>query len=154
MKLNLAPGKLAGMQHRDFSLSKIREHLKEQPMEDRQHNAKFYYQDGILYRTWRPQGAEDNGMRGCEQLVLPWEVVLKLAHEVPLAGHLGVAKTKDRILQRYYWPGIFRDVARFCRSCEVCQQSTSRKPRKVEMVSMPLMTRPFQRIALDIVGPR
>ncbi len=42
---------------------------------------------------------------------------------------------------------------RYYRSCEVCQRSTSRKPRRIEMVPKPLITRPCQRIALDIVGP-
>ncbi len=81
-----------------------------------------------------------------EQLVLPIGLdgkLLKLAHEVPLAGPLGVAKTKSRILQRYHrhWPGIFRHVAR-----EVCQRSTCRKPRSVEMIPMPNQTIPKDRL--------
>ena len=70
-----------------------------------------------------------------------------------MAGHLGVKKTKDRLLQRYYWPGIFRDVADYCRTCEVYQRSRIRRPAKARMVPMPLMTKPFQRIAMDLIGP-
>ena len=60
---------------------------------------------------------------------------------------------KDRILQRYYWPGIFKDVAKYCRGCEVCQRSTPRKPAKAGLVPIPIVTRPFQCVGMDIVGP-
>ena len=94
--------------------------------------------------------------KSCEQLVLPKKchsVVLHLAHDVPIAGHLGITKTKDHILQCYYWPVIFQELARYCKSCEVCQKSQLRRPVGAEMVAMPLVSQPFQRIAMDIVGP-
>ena len=83
-------------------------------------------------------------------LVLPVpcrSLVLRMAHDVPMAGHLGVTKTKD------YWPGVFKDIADYCRSCEVCQRSQPRHAKRAEMIPMPLMSRPFQRIAMDLVGP-
>ena len=46
-----------------------------------------------------------------EQLVLPMQcrkAVLQLAHEVPLAAHLGKNKTAKRILSRFYWPNLYR----------------------------------------------
>ena len=70
-----------------------------------------------------------------------------------MAGHLGITKTKDRILQRYYWPGIFKDVAFYCKTCVQCQKNRPQPPTRAEMIAMPLMTQPFQRIAMDIIGP-
>ena len=81
------------------------------------------------------------------------QAVLQLAHDVPMAGHMGITRTKDRLLQRYYWPGAFTDTANYCRSCEVCQKSNSKCPTKAKMISMPLIEQPFQRIAMDVVGP-
>ena len=81
------------------------------------------------------------------------ELVMRLSHDVPMAGHLGITKMKDRILQRYYWPGIFMDVANYCRGCEVCQRSTPRKPAKAGLVPIPIVTRPFQRIGMNIMRP-
>ena len=94
-------------------------------------------------------------MRGREQLVLPQrcrELVMRLSHDVPMAGHLGVTKMKDRLLQRYYWPGIFQDVANYCLSCEICQRASTRKPPRAGLVPMPVVTTPFRRIGMDIVG--
>ncbi|KAJ8910889.1 hypothetical protein NQ315_014217 [Exocentrus adspersus] len=39
--------------------------------------------------------------------------VLQENHDAPSAGHMGIAKTIARIAQRYYWPGMFRDVAKY-----------------------------------------
>ena len=54
------------------------------------------------------EGSNSEDIRSVEQLVLPLQcrsTVLKLAHDIPAACHLGINKTKDRVLQHYYWPG-------------------------------------------------
>ena len=115
----------------------------------------FFRREGLLYRRWTPPGSNEEGMV-VEQLVLPVccrEVVLKLAHEIPLAGHLGKDKTAKRILQRFYWPTLHKDVAEFCRSCEQCQKSARHRAPKVPLVPLPVVTEPFRRIAMDVVGP-
>ena len=33
-----------------------------------------------------------------------------VSHDKPSAGYLGIKKTLLRVLQRYHWPEIFRDV--------------------------------------------
>ncbi len=91
-----------------------------------------------------------------EQLVLPQqcrEAVLQLAHKIPLAGHLGREKTVRRVLQRFYWPTLYRDVKAFCQSCEECQKCSTRKPPQAPLIPLPIMGEPFQRLAMDIVGP-
>ena len=92
-----------------------------------------------------------------EQLVLLLKcrsTVLKLSHDIPAASHLGINKTKDRVLQRYYWPGVFRDVANHCRTCEICQRAQGKRyGARAEMIPLPLIEKPFQRIAMDIIRP-
>ncbi|KAL5486579.1 hypothetical protein EMCRGX_G019081, partial [Ephydatia muelleri] len=91
-----------------------------------------------------------------EQLVLPKEFrksVLNLAHSVPTAGHLGKKKTVDRILQRFYWPGVYRDVTSYCKSCAGCQKLSGAKVTRAPLVPLPVISVPFERIAMDIVGP-
>ena len=60
-----------------------------------------------------------------DQLVLPQQcrsTMLDLAHRIPLAGHLGRDKTAQRIMQRFYWPTLYSDVAQLVRTCAVCQK--------------------------------
>ena len=153
-ELHATPGELRQWQQADPTLTKARENAVPEP--DSESRVFFYYKDGLLYRRWRPQASGPDDVRSSDQLVLPHrcrQLVLRLAHDVPMAGHLGVTKMKDRILLRYYWPGIFKEVADYCRSCEVCQRSHLKKPARAGLVPMPVMSKPFHRIAMDIVGP-
>ena len=105
----------------------------------------------LVYR--KTSSTEDHAV---EQLVLPRQcraMVLKLAHETPLAGHLGRNKTTRRVLQRFYWPGVCRDVAKHCRCCPECQKAQNRREQPAPLVPLPVMAEPFARIAMDIVGP-
>ena len=89
-----------------------------------------------------------------EQVVLPkryHQQVIRLAHDVPFAGHLGREKTAQRILRRFYWTTLFQDVKQYCRTCEECQLHGGRKV-KAPMTPLPVMGEPFRRIAMDIVG--
>ena len=62
-------------------------------------------------------------------------------------------KTASRIMQRFYWPTLFRDVADFCWSCSQCQKASHRRERRIPMVPLPVIGEPFERIAMDIIGP-
>ena len=80
--------------------------------------------------------------------------IIHVAHDIPLGGRLGNKKTREKILFHFYWPGIIPDVARFCRSCKNCQKCIpkGRVPR-AQLIPIQPMEEPFNRIALDIVGP-
>ena len=43
--------------------------------------------------------------------------MLNVAHEKPLGGLFGVRKTRTNILQQLFWPGIWKDIAEFCKTC-------------------------------------
>ena len=91
-----------------------------------------------------------------EQLVVPTvyqKEVLAMAHSSPLAAHLGKKKTAKRVLQDFFWPGLSKDVATFCQSCEQCQRGAKANRQRAPLQPLPAMEEPFQRIAIDIVGP-
>ena len=108
--------------------------------------------DGMVCRIWKPR---DSPGTVYEQIVLPKKnrkQVIDLAHNIPFAGHLGREKTTQRVLRRFYWPTLFKDVREYCRTCERCQLTGGRN-RKVPMIPLPIVGKPFQRIAMDVVGP-
>ena len=80
--------------------------------------------------------------------------VLHLSHESPLAGHLGINKAYWKVLQHFYWPGLRRDVVKFCTTCHTCQMTG--KPNQCSQVAplipIPAMEEPFNRIIIDRVG--
>ena len=115
----------------------------------------YEIRDGVLLRLWRDKCSPQEAT--IHQIVVPTPLraqLLYLAHEIPAAGHLGVAKTKDRLLRHFYWPSISRDTRNFCRSCDVCQRigkGASSLPAPLH--SLPLVSEPFSQVAIDIVGP-
>ena len=63
-------------------------------------------------------------------------------------------KTKDRIWREFWWPGFGSDVTRFCRSCDVCQRTIAKGRVPSEPLrKMPINDTPFERVAVDLIGP-
>ena len=151
-ELDITSEELKVLQATDPSLGDVRSAVK---MQESAEGVGFYYKDGLLFRRWVPHGRDREDM-AVEQLVLPKScrgTVMGLAHSIPLAGHLGKKKTTDRVLQRFYWPTIHRDIAEFCRTCESCQKCSGRKGIRAPLIPLPIISQPFERIAMDIVGP-
>ncbi|UYV69302.1 K02A2.6-like [Cordylochernes scorpioides] len=106
--------------------------------------------DGILYRkNYDPMGKP-------WLLVVPKQMrvdILREAHDAPMAGHLGFAKTYDRVRRKYFWPGLHRSVRQYVAHCRECQRrkgSTERPPG--QLVSIPPVSRPFEKIGIDLLG--
>ena len=77
-----------------------------------------------------------------------------MGHETAFAGHLGVKKTFDRIVSNFYWPGIFSRVRRFCASCDICQRTVKKSSvSKAPLHSVPVVGNPFEKVAIDLIGP-
>ena len=74
-------------------------------------NPKCYFkQPGILMRKWRPRDvpATDTWRTVYQLVVLQFkrQNVLRMAHKTAMDGHLGVNKTYQQILNRFYWPKL------------------------------------------------
>ena len=102
-----------------------------------------------------PRPSDPESLYKC--LLLPQayrETIMKNIHSSAFGGHLSVHRTVGAILARYYWPGLYSDVESFVRSCVQCQtrKIAHHRPR-IPARSMPVPSRPFERIAVDILGP-
>ncbi len=66
------------------------------------------------------------------QLLVPKsrrETLFQAAHCNPMAGHLGQAATLNRLMARFFWPGIHENVRRWCAACRECQLVNPQKRR-------------------------
>ena len=97
----------------------------------------YYTNNGVLMRKWRPpQVPAEDDWAEYHQIVVPQSYrpeILSMAHETPLAGHLGVNKTYNKMAKHFYWPRMKGDVVKFCRSCHTCQVANVKD--KLEKVS-------------------
>ncbi|GBM76546.1 hypothetical protein AVEN_66006-1 [Araneus ventricosus] len=86
-------------------------------MDRRRDSTKFKEFNGILYRkNYDPLGKQ-------WLLFIPKHIragILKSLHDAPTAGHLGFAKTYDRIRRKFFWPGLYRSVLRYVSHCREC----------------------------------
>lgn len=119
----------------------------------------YFVKNGVLMRKWRPLNARaDEEWRVVSQVVVPSlyrKEILALAHGSPMAGHLGVNKTCDRILHNFYWPGLRKDVAEYVKTCHTCQivGKPNQKIPKAPLKPIPAFEEPFSRVIVDCVGP-
>ena len=74
------------------------------------------------------------------------KTVLQLAHEVPLAAHLGKNKTAKKILIWFYWPTLYRDVEEFCYHIKKASRQKGSKAPLIPFGAFPTSGN-------DIVGP-
>ncbi|KAL2091618.1 hypothetical protein ACEWY4_013881 [Coilia grayii] len=115
----------------------------------------YFNLDGLLVRKFL---FYDRDLKeGLCQIVVPNDYrqqVLQTAHGEG-AGHFGVRKTYDRVLQHFYWPRLKRDVAHFIETCHTCQlagkPNESIKP--APLYPIPVVGQPFECILIDCVGP-
>ena len=83
----------------------------------------FEKRDGIVYRVYNDA---TRGGASARQVFLPDSLrknVLSSAHDTTTGGHLGIKKTREKIMSDFYWLGIYKDVARYCRSYDICQKT-------------------------------
>lgn len=79
--------------------------------------------------------------------------LLQEAHNEPQAGHLGTEKTYMRIAGKYYWPGCYREVAKFVRNCSTCQACKVEQLAPPGLMGQRIVETPWTVIAADIMGP-
>ncbi|KAJ8952343.1 hypothetical protein NQ318_017237 [Aromia moschata] len=108
--------------------------------------------DGLLHRKWE----SPDGVSAVYQLVLPKariHQVLEELHSSPSGGHFGVTRTLARVRDRFYWVNCRRDVEEWCKRCDLCSAKKGPKTRSRGKMVQYLSGAPFERVAVDILGP-
>jgi hypothetical protein len=124
-----------------ISLERIREEQKYDTF-CKNNKMNFTESDGILYNA--------------DKIVVPVRLqkeILELCHNDATAGHFGVEKTVERIKQRFYWPGIHKDVQNWINDCLPCVAKRKPEANTDHLLSIPIEPVPFARVGIDILGP-
>eukprot|EP00253_Pinus_taeda_P021131 PITA_21131 len=113
-----------------------------------QRSTRFSWIGGYLFHA----GA-DMQIRRCVRQDEIFDI-LKACHDQPCGGHFADRRNTHKVLQtRYYWPTIFKDAKKFVQACDSCQRA-GRTSQSDEMPLKPqLVIEPFERWALDFMGP-
>ena len=114
-------------------------------------DSQFLIKQDILY--WKQHHNSHSEDQDQALIVVPTVLrkpVLQAGHD--LAGHFGSKKSKTLIQAHFWWPGMGRDIVQYCKACPICLKFNHKKTRKEPLCPLPVITRPWSRIAIDIVG--
>jgi len=153
------------MQRKDHNLSLIINYLKNGELPDQSSKARETvilasdYEIGngkLLYHLFVP-GSHRQRKNVMKQLAVPRCLIDEIffaCHDDVTAGHLGVYEMYNKIQDRFYWKGIYSDVEFWCKSCVDCATKKTPKNRpKAALNPLPAVSGPFDRIAVDVLGP-
>lgn len=93
----------------------------------------------------------DNILLRSNKIVMPEKLrtrTLELAHE----GHPGIAKMKQRLRIKVWWPKIDVDAEAYVKKCHGCTM-VSAPPPPEPLRRKELPSKPWQHIAIDFLGP-
>ena len=155
--IDITPVDFAKLQKSCTSLANIRDKVKSGETHTSRDGTVYCFKevDGLMYRHCISSKFDER--IGKRSLVVPSEcrnVVTSVAHESPLAGHFSHRKTMMRVVDQFFWPGMCSDVRDFVRSCDKCQRMSHKgRVKPVPLKPLPIITEPFSRCAIDLVGP-
>eukprot|EP00253_Pinus_taeda_P029356 PITA_29356 len=113
-----------------------------------QQSARYSWISGCLFHTGLNQ--EIRRCIGEDQIY----DVLKACHDGPCGGHFADKRTAHKVLRMgYYWPSIFKDAKKYVRACDSCQRMGQPNHRDEMPFNPQVILEPFERWALEFIGP-
>ncbi|CAF3790988.1 unnamed protein product [Rotaria sp. Silwood1] len=125
-----------------FSMMKIKEkQLKDMEIQEKKKNLSsnqdFEIINDIIYKLVP---------RGKRKIKLTWvpktmiNQVLFLHHEHHTAAHMGINKTTTKLVNKYYWPNMYKTIINYIKSCTRCSKYNYRRaklPGKMNIIPIP-----------------
>lgn len=90
------------------------------------------------------------------RIVIPDKLIPMLFHhyhQSPTTAHLGIKKTWARVEPHFWSEKLKTIISDMVRSCIKCQTSKQAPTTKVGNLSSEIVTRPFEKIFIDYIGP-
>lgn len=123
--------------NRDFQelLSKVRDHPQDHP-DYRIHQGLILFKNRIWLNDDNPS---------IPNLMLEF-------HATPLGGHLGVTKTTHRLESNFFWSSLRKDIKRFVKECNICQQTKTSTQHPAGLLQpLPPPTGIWEDISMDFI---
>ena len=81
-----------------------------------------------------------------------WTKLISRHHNDLLAGHFGIKKTRELLVQKYFWPSLRHNIEAYIKGCDVCLalKAVRHKPYN-NFQSLPVLTHQWKDLSIDIV---
>ncbi|SJK99901.1 uncharacterized protein ARMOST_03212 [Armillaria ostoyae] len=108
-----------------------------------EHERGITKKNGILYYDYRVYIPRHTALRG--------EIIAQ-SHDHIMAGHPGVAKTRELVLREYWWPKMKKDIEAYITGCETCQWTKmSNQAKSAPLHPNAIPTEPWTHISVDMI---
>ena len=95
---------------------------------------------------------KENTLFPTSKIVVPSQLkqkILRIAH----LSHLGIKKTYEKLIEKYFWVGMYADTHNYVSSCTVCVKNKSHAIPQAPLQNSYLPSRPGEFVSLDFLGP-
>ena len=108
--------------------------------------------DGILLKNFFKKDGTGDYLQFLVPRAMKTNILFQM-HNSLLSGHLGCKKTREKILQRFYWYELKQDVNLYIRKCDTC--AADKKPVKTPHAPLGSLRTgaPGDCISTDYLGP-
>jgi hypothetical protein len=80
--------------------------------------------------------------------------ILHEVHSAPTGGHLGVAKTIDRLSRYFYWAGQRQEVQQYVESCVQCASNKASNQSPAGLLQpLEIPQKLWEHVSMDFIGP-
>jgi hypothetical protein len=160
----LATTSLAEAQRADSEWSPIIRYLEENNSSHPSVNAavqtdskEYTLYQGVLYHRWDRGKVKPRLSTSSYRAVIPLSLrpeLLRQYHDGACGGHLGESKTYERIADKMFWPGMYRDISEYVLSCPRCgARKTTHYHQQTPLGNLPRPSQPFEALGIDVLGP-
>ena len=112
---------------------------------------------GVLYHRWDRTKVKPRLSTSSYRAVIPTSLrseLLRQYHDGACGGHLGESKTYERIADKMFWPGMYRDISEYVLSCSRCgARKTALHHQQIPLGHLPRPSQPFEALGIDFLGP-
>lgn len=77
--------------------------------------------------------------------------ILFMTHNHETGAHFGIENTYNKLVERFYWKNMYRDIKEYIKFCDACQRRG--KKGGTGLLNPIKIGEPFGRIGIDFVGP-
>ena len=95
---------------------------------------------------------DEHTKRQYGKILMPKQLRTEAIRRAHGVGHYGQRRTRNKVAQEYYWPGLARDVFNFVKACPQCQRNKAIRAPRRDYLKFPVTNR-LKTLHMDIVGP-